>query len=213
MKVTCIRVGLVVEIPQIAWQQRCAERSEMKHLACLAASLSILSLESAYAQDAETCAYHDNVQVAIGACTRIIQEDGSPVASPSSIYFLRGNWYFMLPDYSRARKDFTEALRRSPDGQNTEWQPYQAYYHRGYANRQLGMWKEALDDYAAVIKLLPGFGHSYYQRGVVYEKMGKTAFAIKEYEKAALARHSSARALDALARLTFRAPKTGQKKK
>jgi lipoprotein NlpI len=59
-----------------------------------------------------------------------------------------------------------------------------AYYQRGLARSRQDLTAEATEDFAAAIKLSPGFAEAYYQRGYVYRNTGQDDKALDDYDRA-----------------------------
>jgi tetratricopeptide (TPR) repeat protein len=49
----------------------------------------------------------------------------------------------------------------------------------------IGQFQEALKDFTRAISLRPGMSIAYYNRGLVYQKMGEEGRALEDYQEAA----------------------------
>jgi len=58
------------------------------------------------------------------------------------------------------------------------------YLYRGLCREQLGDDKRAMEDYARIIRLNPGFVEAYYRRGLLYARQGEYAKAFQDQDKA-----------------------------
>lgn len=125
-------------------------------------------------------------------------------------YASRGSVYFFTGDYDRAEADFLRVLKGNPyqvdaytayastlaakgDFENAltvlnlvlklDPRKPEIFFSRGGVYFMLGQYKEAIIDYTSVINLAPA-AEVFNARGVVYEKMGKSDLAQKDFEEA-----------------------------
>ncbi len=80
--------------------------------------------------------------------------------------------------YKLAIESFDKALSLEPDD------PWVDYVNRGNSLSGLERYKDALFQYELALKAKPNYNQAYFNRGILYERIKKTDFAIKEYEKA-----------------------------
>jgi tetratricopeptide (TPR) repeat protein len=58
------------------------------------------------------------------------------------------------------------------------------YVNRANSKQQLGLQKEALEDYEMALKILPDSPEAYANRGILYDKQGDYEKAIHDYRRA-----------------------------
>src|SRR5262249_5532558 len=134
------------------------------------AALVLLAMQSAGADDAETCA-KESGNVAIAACTRAIESGRYKGRDLAVIYSKRGKAW-NAKDRDRAIADHTEAIRLDPKNAV-------AYFSRGYA------WlakdeDRAIADFNEAIRLNPQYASAYNNRGVLWSAKGYLDRAITD---------------------------------
>lgn len=103
----------------------------------------------------------------------------------TSYYRERGSAYNSLGKFKEAKADYDKALAlgypiRAPR------ETADANLGRGFASWRLGRYQDAIDDFTAVLKVVPRSSRAYAWRGSAYQSLGKRAEAVADY-KAALA--------------------------
>jgi len=69
-------------------------------------------------------------------------------------------------------------------GQETTENLANAFYNRGLAYRQNGLYDQAISDYTQALRLTPNDPGTYNNRGFAYEKKGERDMAIADYRAA-----------------------------
>ena len=69
-------------------------------------------------------------------------------------------------------------------GQYSQENLAKAYSHRGIANRDLGEYRRAIEDYDQALRLDPGDADYYQNRGISYEYLGDYERAARDWEQA-----------------------------
>jgi tetratricopeptide (TPR) repeat protein len=103
----------------------------------------------------------------------------------TTYYRERGGAYNHLGKFKEAKADYDKALAlgyRIPAPRETA----DSNLGRGYASWHLGQYQDAIDDFTAVLKVMPRSSTAYAWRGTAYQSLGKRSEAIADY-KAALA--------------------------
>ncbi|WP_454623587.1 tetratricopeptide repeat protein [Bradyrhizobium cenepequi] len=106
-------------------------------------------------------------------------------AQVASYYRERGSAYNYLGKFKEAKADYDKALALGysiPAPRETA----DSNLGRGYASWHLGRYQDAIDDFSAVLKVLPRSSTAHAWRGMAYQSLGKRPEAIADY-KAALA--------------------------
>ena len=97
--------------------------------------------------------------------------------TPGEMSYHAANNFFEDGNYARALEEYEAALRENP-------QSIDALRGRARSLMQLGRDQEALAVFDEAIAREPGFGATYANRGILYDRMGKYPQAIADYEKA-----------------------------
>jgi len=98
--------------------------------------------------------------------------------SPSSILFVnRGMASSMLENYSKALKDYDDALEKNPSDA-------EAYVNKGDIFFATGDYKEAIQLYTLAIQLVPGDERTYNNRANAYIKLALFDQALQDYNTA-----------------------------
>lgn len=108
---------------------------------------------------------------AIGVYNQIENEFGESV----NVYYYRSICYYKIGDFETAISDITKCLD-IVDGQD-----FYALAERADYYRELGMYDEAIDDFAAMIELEPTNPYPYYKIGWCYELKGEVHTAMQYY--------------------------------
>lgn len=90
-------------------------------------------------------------------------------------YENRANLYHRLNKEDLAIKDYSQVLALRPRAA--------VYNNRGVAYAESGLYQQALDDYNTGLTLSPDMAMLYYNRALVYQKMGKAAEADADFTK------------------------------
>jgi type IV pilus biogenesis/stability protein PilW len=100
--------------------------------------------------------------------------------SPNNAMFYndRGFAYAEQEQYESAIRDYNKAIELSPDHPNIDY----AYNNRGFAYGNLEKYDQALHDFERAITLNRDNAWIFYNRALIYLKMGKNAMAITDLE-------------------------------
>jgi tetratricopeptide (TPR) repeat protein len=147
----------------------------------------------------------------ITACTPIIDDPKSPVASRMRALKSRGIAYFYSRDLDRAFADFSTAIELDPadaqaysnrglvsqwrndlDGAKRDYDRAIAldpkldagFANRGNLYRWKGDWTQAVADYDRALSLNPALGHSYLGRGIARQRLNDLNGALADLTKA-----------------------------
>lgn len=88
------------------------------------------------------------------------------LASTAKTYRNIGMAHNAKKDRTRAIASYNRALELNPSD------PWSDYVNRGNAWSAAGEYNKALDDYETALKLKPEFDHAYFNRGIVFERLG-----------------------------------------
>ncbi|MCC6890578.1 MAG: tetratricopeptide repeat protein [Hyphomicrobiales bacterium] len=145
----------------------------------LAGILLIGVLTAAAADDLDTCT--DEIgDVAIAACTRVIDSPGASKENRAQALINRGQEYYSREDYDRAIDDATRAIEVAASKVQV------AYSNRGNAWAAKGDSARAIADYTRALKIDPKFPAPHTGRGLQREKTGDLRGALADF-RAALA--------------------------
>jgi lipoprotein NlpI len=126
--------------------------------------------------DWDQCVQQKLPDLAVAACTRIIQAAGdTPIGGKA--YGNRGIGYDLKGDHDRAIEDYNEAIKIDPEDAFP-------YNNRGNAYRGKGEYDRAITDYNKAIELDPKFAMAYNNRGAAYKGKGDNERAIADYSQA-----------------------------
>jgi tetratricopeptide (TPR) repeat protein len=78
-------------------------------------------------------------------------------------------------DYEAAIEKFNLVLNHNPD-------EFEAYYHRGIAYAEVGLYSNAIGDFNTTIALNKYNAEAYFQRGMTYKQTGDYKQAIRDFE-------------------------------
>jgi tetratricopeptide (TPR) repeat protein len=115
--------------------------------------------------------------VAIEACTTLIQSGRLAPEDLATAYMSRGVSYARRQDYPRAIADYSEAIRLNPLDAD-------AYYNRGISFRRQGDDARGIADFTEAIRLNPRDASAYNNRGTGYEAQGNHPRAIADFSAA-----------------------------
>lgn len=111
---------------------------------------------------------YDNTDVAIAACTSVIQSGTVTGADLGEAYSDRGVDFYGQGQYDRAIADFDKAISLKPGDGN-------AFGYRGKSYYKLGQYTRAIQDFDREIELGPVPSFGYYDRGLAKKKIGDEA--------------------------------------
>ena len=163
-------------------------RREFKSAAICFAALLVACTARAAAVDSETC-FKETGDVAIAACTRLIESGEFTGNGLAAIYFNRGVTWREMGDHDRAIQDYTEAIKLNPNFE-------QAFFNRGNAYEEKGQLERAIQDYNRAIELKPDYAKAFNNRGYVYDEKGEFGHAIQDYDRAVALKPDYAKALN-----------------
>ena len=130
----------------------------------------------AAAVDSETC-FKETGDVAIAACTRLIESGEFTGNGLAAIYFNRGVTWYEMGNYDRAIQDYNEAIKLNPNFE-------QAFFNRGNAFDEHEQFDRAIQDYDRAIALKPDYAKAFNNRGISFTKKGQYDRAIQDYDQA-----------------------------
>jgi tetratricopeptide (TPR) repeat protein len=116
--------------------------------------------------------------VAIAACTTLIQSGRFSTANLAIAYNNRGNAHFTRQDNPHAIADLSEAIRLNP-------QYADAYFNRGNVYYGQQDYSRAVADYSEAVRLNPRDAEAFNKRADSYERLGDPARAAADRAEAA----------------------------
>jgi tetratricopeptide (TPR) repeat protein len=142
----------------------------------MAALLFAAPASAASKQDHSEC-HRGSGDVAIAACTRVVNDRNESRKNRAIAYNNRGIARHNKGDLERAIEDYNEAIRLNPRHAG-------AYYNRGVAWRNKGDLERAIEDYSEAIRLNPRHAGAYNNRGIAWKNKGDLERAIEDYDEA-----------------------------
>jgi tetratricopeptide (TPR) repeat protein len=115
--------------------------------------------------------------LAIGACTAIIQSGQETTQGLARAFNNRGIAYRDKRDYDRAIQDLDEAIRLDPNNAF-------AFNNRCFARAIVNRFQGAVADCNESLRLRPGYGNALESRGLAYLKLKKLDLALADYDAA-----------------------------
>jgi lipoprotein NlpI len=148
----------------------------LQHSLALALVLGLLAIPAALAgeSDRDACENEEDLDVAVAACTRVINDKKETKDNRADAYYNRGYAYTDLEQYAKAIADFNEVLRLIPDDVD-------AFIERGLAYARQGRFDLAMSDYDRAIRIDPENAESYFQRAVIFANQGNLRAAIDDH--------------------------------
>src|SRR5262245_37726082 len=138
----------------------------IRGLVSLAALCAATSAAAAGADEANKGCADQNPQVAIIACSVLIESGAEPAANLSREYNNRGAAYGASGDFEHALQDFEQAIKL--DHEN-----FGAFINRGNTYQAQRQYDHALEDYNEAIRIKPGESRAFGARAGVYELLGQ----------------------------------------
>lgn len=167
---------------------------------------AILSFRKALAVDEGNVLCHYSLSLAhfrVGRYEEAMREaDRALELNPeyTECHNIRGMIYNEQGQYLKAMESFRLLLEAPTYGK-----PWIAYYNLGFSAANAGNMDEALFYYSRSLELKEDYVQARYQRGLMLERLGREAEAIREYETVLDAIPESSEVHFSLARLYFRA--------
>ena len=152
----------------------------------LAAILMLVgTISSALADDTQECKSQLDIEMAIGACSRLIgiQDAG---AGTAHAHAFRGYAYYRKNQSDQAIADFSEAVRKAEIDRGA-WAPTEQPHPllwRGMTLLQKGDSRGAIRDFDPFISQFPDWPEGHYGRGLALEAMGRRDWATASYQQA-----------------------------
>jgi lipoprotein NlpI len=115
--------------------------------------------------------------LAIGACTAIIQSGTSSVADLDQAFTNRGFAHFYKRQYDRAIQDFDQEIRLEPNNAG-------AFNNRGTVYNAMVQFDQAIQDFDQAIRLYPNDAVAFNNRGLAYEGKDQYDRAIQDLDQA-----------------------------
>jgi tetratricopeptide (TPR) repeat protein len=138
----------------------------------------------AVAEDNDSC-FRESGDVAIAACSRVIDSRKSTRAQRIDAYASRGQELYVKHDYDKAIKDFDRAIDLTPKGQSEYGEgSILAYGNRGNAYSAKDDSKTAIASYTSALAIDPKYPAGYTGRGLEYEKLGNVDKARADFKAA-----------------------------
>ena len=176
----------------------------------LALLLTVVTLQSAVANDQEFCRATSDFERSVAACTRLIEAPGATKEWIVWAGYNRALAYDAKGDHDRALMEYDMVLRNEPgyllaiNGRGLSYfkkrdlpnakaafdqvlafnpEFVDAHYSRGIVNYDMGDNDKSIVDYSAAIALNPAHAAAYSRRGMAYEKKKEYPKAIADYRK------------------------------
>ena len=144
----------------------------------LIAGLIILAGEtSAPATPLRDCMQSGNAQLAVAACTTIIEKGSRNRSEMANALLFRGNAYLSLNSLDLAIADYARVLQLRPNDVN-------AFHATGQAYNAKGDYDRAIANYDKAIALAPNAIYSFTGRSFAYNSKGDYDRSIADCEKA-----------------------------
>jgi tetratricopeptide (TPR) repeat protein len=128
-------------------------------LAILSSALALAITRVAAEDDSVVQCQNDNPDVAIPACTSLIESGRVDVAALPRVLAQRAEAFARKFDYDRAIKDYNHAIKLRPEF-------WIAFDGRGLAHANRLNFELAIKDYDQSIKLRPDNARAFYHRGM-----------------------------------------------
>lgn len=128
----------------------------------------------------------------IGDNRRAIQDYNTAIGIKQDdflAYYNRAFAYSNLGDYTQAVRDFKKALEINPEIGGVFY-----YYSRGNAYAVIGNFNQASKDFSNVIGKAPGYSDAYFQRAIVYGRLGNPKKTYADMKRAASLGNKTAQA-------------------
>jgi tetratricopeptide (TPR) repeat protein len=106
--------------------------------------------------------------VAINACTSLIESGSVTGVDLAEAFFRRGRNYASEEDYTHAIEDDDQAIKLKPDFA-------EAFFDRGNDYFSVGDYARAISEFDETIALKPDFGSAYNSRGLAKKAIGDEA--------------------------------------
>jgi tetratricopeptide (TPR) repeat protein len=142
-------------------------------VACLILMAAALPVQAGTQRD---CAQNANPQLALQACTALIEKGGRNRNEIANAYLLRGNAHLAQGELDPAIADYARVLELRPEDAN-------AFHATGQAYNAKGDYDRAVANYDKAIALLPNAVYSYVGRSFAYNSKRDYAAAIADCEK------------------------------
>jgi len=140
-------------------------------LCCFAPALA------ATEEDRRNCATEHNADARITACTRVIEDQGTPATVRIMAYRERGTAYANKNLHELAIADFDEAIK-------VDAKDITALSGRGRANLARGQYDRAIADFTEQLRLVPASDRAHNDRGLAYLGKGELALALTDFDRA-----------------------------
>ncbi|WP_192736019.1 tetratricopeptide repeat protein [Bradyrhizobium sp. OAE829] len=105
-------------------------------------------------------------------------------AGVTSYYRERGSAYNSLGKFKEAKIDYDKTLALGYYPIPAPRETADANLGRGYASLRLGHYQDAIDDFNAVLKVVPRSSNAHAWRGTAYQRLGKGPEAVAAYKAA-----------------------------
>jgi tetratricopeptide (TPR) repeat protein len=134
--------------------------------------------------------------LALKACTQIIDAKAEPGPRLAQAYNMRAIAYQRMGQPDKAIGDFGQAIQLMTSAGKSGFELAFIYFMRGNTYRGMGNLDQAIADHSESIRVAPGWDKSYNDRGAIYFQKGDFARAVDDISKVISFRPDSPRVAD-----------------
>jgi len=153
----------------------------MKYIICLSLVLMsgpVSAEDISFCRDGWSLTESGNHSKAIDLFNQCIESGKLSNSSLARTYRNIGIASNRMGQHKEAIKSYDKAISLNP------YDPWDDYVNRGNARSGLGEYDKAFDDYNIALAIKPNYNQAFYNRGIVFEKMGDNKKAVEEFKKA-----------------------------
>jgi tetratricopeptide (TPR) repeat protein len=136
-----------------------------------------ISTRAADQRDLDLCEEAENLDIAIQACSRILNDTRETGSVRVQVFINRGNIYYTNGDANHAMADFNAAIQLDPKNS-------MAFNNRGSVYQMKGDGKRAMADYNEAIRLDATNAIAFRNRGVLYLGIADRDHAMADFNEA-----------------------------
>jgi tetratricopeptide (TPR) repeat protein len=122
-------------------------------------------------------------EVALRACTAVIDAGAMPGPKLALVYSMRATVHQRMNEPDKAIADFSAGIRLMEDAGQSDWTLAFTYFMRANVHRTKGDLDQAIADYTAAIRIAPGWDKPYNERGAVFFHLGDFGRALEDISK------------------------------